>query len=386
MQANHLRFVAPLVIELSWRGYGLIHRLLRGETVRRWVSHPYRQVREEVGSVVAIAMDACTPFPSHCDIGRQACAAIRADVDDFVAHMVGACHVPPDLGMPSAAATANAPPAEGAAPVEVLLEPEGEAERDAARAARETTLRVVTHCAMQARSFAIVEHVPALLPPIVCAAASMQRPDLANTAKTCSVLMAHFPFQPKLFGGTLAVLRQLATGGSWRMRGGLLPFLGVVAYRGQFIEPTEEHAAAVRSALRGLLADPQHEVREATASVLAGFIRLRGPAERSATLAWARSLTRKKKSAPLTERHAGVLALVALLQLAPYDVPAWLPDVIELLSSFYAEPQPIKATVSKAFADFKRTHQDNWASHRERFTPEQQDLISDMLVSPSFYA
>ena len=38
------------------------------------------------------------------------------------------------------------------------------------------------------------------------------------------------------------------------------------------------------------------------------------------------------------------------------------------------------------FADFKRTHQDNWASHRERFTPEQQDLISDMLVSPSFYA
>ena len=40
----------------------------------------------------------------------------------------------------------------------------------------------------------------------------------------------------------------------------------------------------------------------------------------------------------------------------------------------------------QAFADFKRTHQDNWASHRERFTPEQQDLISDMLVSPSFYA
>ena len=40
----------------------------------------------------------------------------------------------------------------------------------------------------------------------------------------------------------------------------------------------------------------------------------------------------------------------------------------------------------QAFADFKRTHQDNWAKHRERFTPDQQDLISDMLVMPSFYA
>jgi len=46
----------------------------------------------------------------------------------------------------------------------------------------------------------------------------------------------------------------------------------------------------------------------------------------------------------------------------------------------------VRRTRVQAFADFKRTHQDNWASHRERFTPEQQDLISDMLVSPSFYA
>ena len=126
----------------------------------------------------------------------------------------------------------------------------------------------------------------------------------------------------------------------------------------------------------------EHEVREATAAVLAGFIRLHGPPERERTLV-ARART---KARPHAERHGGVLALVALLQLAPYDVPAWLPAVVELLASFHAEPQPIKGAVSQAFADFKRTHQDNWASHRERFTPEQQDLISDMLVSPSFYA
>ena len=30
---------------------------------------------------------------------------------------------------------------------------------------------------------------------------------------------------------------QLAGGGSWRLRGGLLPFVALAAYRGQFIEP-----------------------------------------------------------------------------------------------------------------------------------------------------
>ena len=48
--------------------------------------------------------------------------------------------------------------------------------------------------------------------------------------------------------------------------------------------------------------------------------------------------------------------------------------------------QPIKAAVTKAFADFRRTHTDNWVAHRERFTPEQQEILSDMVVVPSFYA
>jgi len=196
--------------------------------------------------------------------------------------------------------------------------------------------------------------------------------------------VAHFPMHADRYASTIAALNALAAGGSWRLRGGLLPFVGLLAYRGQFIEPLQGNTAALRTILRALLCDAQHEVREASAVVLAGFIRLHGPSEREATLKWA--CNRAKKGKALAERHAGVLALVALVQLAPYDVPAWLPNVIERLAAFHNEPQPIKSTVSQAFADFKRTHQDNWANHRERFTPEQQDLISDMLVSPSFYA
>lgn len=382
-QANHVRFIAPVVMELSWRGASLITRLLRGDVMRRWVTNPYRQVREEVGSLLAVAMDACTPMPAH---PSAEVIAIRAEVDAFIAHLVRESRTPDELLAVTTGGGGAMEPAVGVgAPLsEASLEPEDEATRDLARAARETTLRAITHCAMQSRVLAAVEHVPHILPTIMGAAAAMQRPDLSNAAKACAVLMAHFPFEQKLLATTLRALCALATGGSWRMRGGLLPFMGVIAYRSQFTEPADEHAATMRTALLTLLADPQHEVREGSALVLSGFIRLRGPTERIATLRWAKQHT--KKSRPLTDRHAGVLSLVALLQLAPYDVPSWLPEVLELLGSFYSEPQPIKAAVSKAFADFKRTHQDNWASHRERFTTEQQEMISDMLVSPSFYA
>ena len=282
------------------------------------------------------------------------------------------------------------------------------------------------------------------------AAASGQPPDLSNAAKACASLMAHLPMERSdRLANLISTIRSLALGGSWRLRGGILPFMAILAYRSQYVEPCSAHTAALRATLHSLVCDPQHEVREVSAAVLGGFIRLHGHSERTLTLKWARQRTRKGR--PHTERHAGVLALVALVQLAPYDVPTWLPEVLELLATFHNDAQPIKGAVSQvptfachcrivpcssthlhthtlpchshlscprarprlvlsptlraftlhalhptcclhptchhqAFADFKRTHQDNWAKHRERFTPDQQDLISDMLVMPSFYA
>ena len=36
--------------------------------------------------------------------------------------------------------------------------------------------------------------------------------------------------------------------------------------------------------------------------------------------------------------------------------------------------------------DFKRTHQDNWAEHKQAFTEDQLAVLTDLLVSPSYYA
>ena len=64
--------------------------------------------------------------------------------------------------------------------------------------------------------------------------------------------------------------------------------------------------------LVSFLAAGNPQVREATASVFSGFIRLVGPAERRLTLSWTHAISKKKttgKQPTLAERHASVLAL-----------------------------------------------------------------------------
>ena len=36
--------------------------------------------------------------------------------------------------------------------------------------------------------------------------------------------------------------------------------------------------------------------------------------------------------------------------------------------------------------NFKRTHQDNWGEHRARFSEEQLLELTNLLISPTYYA
>jgi hypothetical protein len=318
----------------------------------------------------------------HADIGRELHEEVQRYVGGrfdllarlaqdggilprYAAHLIAECRAPL-IHTPAGATEGASEAGAGATAVELQLEPEGEEEKQCARAARECALRAITQTTLHARASVLSPHIPALLCPVLTAAASMQRPDLCNTARSCAVLMAHTQTSTLLLTEILSTLSRLATAPSWRLRGGILPLLALLLYRGQFVEPIGAHAATARALLRSLMLDQQQEVREAAATVFAGFIRILGAPERALTLAWARTLSHKGKGLPLASRHAGVLALSSLVQLAPYDIPAWLPEVLELLSTFFGEQQPIKGVVVKTFADFKRTHTDNWAVQRER--------------------
>ena len=87
------------------------------------------------------------------------------------------------------------------------------------------------------------------------------------------------------------------------------------------------------------------------------------------------------------ERHAAVLGLSACVASCPYDSPDWLADSLVALAAWAGEPAgPVKDSVNKAFGDFKRTHHDTWAATKEAFGHERWALITDLELSPSYFA
>ncbi|KAF5728502.1 proteasome activator subunit 4 isoform X2 [Tripterygium wilfordii] len=65
---------------------------------------------------------------------------------------------------------------------------------------------------------------------------------------------------------------------------------------------------------------------------------------------------------------------------------SWLPEHVTLLARFGGEPSPIKSTVTKAIAEFRRTHADTWNVQRDSFTEEQLEVLADTSSSSSYFA
>ncbi|VAI73240.1 unnamed protein product [Triticum turgidum subsp. durum] len=74
--------------------------------------------------------------------------------------------------------------------------------------------------------------------------------------------------------------------------------------------------------------------------------------------------------------HGAVLALTASVLSVPYDMPSWLPGHVTLLAHFIREPSPVKSTVTKAVAEFKRTHADTWSIQKDAFTEDELEFCS----------
>jgi hypothetical protein len=55
---------------------------------------------------------------------------------------------------------------------------------------------------------------------------------------------------------------------------------------------------------------------------------------------------------------------------------SWLPEHVTLLARFNGEPSPVKSTVTKAVAEFRRTHADTWDIQKKSFSEEQLEVAS----------
>lgn len=87
-----------------------------------------------------------------------------------------------------------------------------------------------------------------------------------------------------------------------------------------------------------------------------------------------------------TKRHAGVLGLCAIISSHPYTVPVFMPEILMDLRKHIHDPQPMQATTRKALSEFKRTHGPDWVEHKEKFNEDQLSCLTDLLVSPNYYA
>ena len=88
----------------------------------------------------------------------------------------------------------------------------------------------------------------------------------------------------------------------------------------------------------------------------------------------------------VNSRYTAVLGLCAIILSFPYNMPDFLPEIIVTITKCISDPSPIQGTVRKTFLEFKSTHQETWDVDKLLFKEEDLYLITDLLISPNYYA
>uniref|UniRef100_A0A8C1PZP3 Proteasome activator subunit 4a n=1 Tax=Cyprinus carpio TaxID=7962 RepID=A0A8C1PZP3_CYPCA len=257
------------------------------------------------------------------------------------------------------------------------------------------------------RSFSSVVPEQLRLLPLLFKIAPVENDDsydeMKRDAKTCLSLMSQGLLYSEQIPQVLSALEQISRSSSWHARYTVLTYLQIMVFYNLFTFLSDAKAVSdVRALVLRLLEDEQLEVREMAATTISGFLQcnflsIDEPMQAHfEALSKTRLPKRKRRelgsvvdtipSADLVRRHAGVLGLSACILSSPYDVPAWMPQILMDLSAHLNDTQPIEMTVKKTLSDFRRTHHDNWQEHKQKFTDDQLLVLTDLLVSPCYYA
>ncbi|PON47216.1 Coatomer beta subunit [Parasponia andersonii] len=258
----------------------------------------------------------------------------------------------------------------------------------------ETLFHFIISSLKSGRSSYLLDVLVGLLYPVISLQETSNK-DLSTLAKAAFELLKWRVFWEPYLKEALSVILSSANDSNWRTRSATLTFLRTFMYRHTFILSSTEKQRIWRT-VEELLVDNQVEVREHAAAVLAGL--MKGGDEdlardfRDKAYKEANNLQRKRKhrnlssSQSIASTHGAVLALAAAVLSAPYDMPSWLPEHVTLLARFVGEASPIKSTVTKAVAEFRRTHADTWNIQKDSFTEEQLEVLADTSSSSSYFA
>ncbi|XP_012271997.1 proteasome activator complex subunit 4 isoform X2 [Orussus abietinus] len=245
--------------------------------------------------------------------------------------------------------------------------------------------------------------------PIIC---QLENCDVdEELTKTCSMtlaLLAQALTLPCHMTAALNAVTKVSKSSSWWARATCLEFLQVLVFHNMsIILSNQEWVSCVRDIVLRLLEDDRLEVREKAGQVLGGLLHCTFITDHESLLEQfkikAKTRIRKRRHGSVSYdeddkiaeakairvRHAGVLGLCSFIRAHPYDVPKYVPPVLEHLGLHLNDPLPIPATIRKTLGDFKRTHYDGWnglTGHIQQFTEEQLVVLQDLTVPPSYYA
>ncbi|XP_077341678.1 proteasome activator complex subunit 4 [Lithobates pipiens] len=368
----------------EWRVPELLHRLLK--YLEPKLTQVYKNVRERIGSVLTyiFMIDVCLPNTAPTKSPRI--SEFTARVLDKLKPLMEADeeiqnHVMEENGV------------------------EEQDERTQGIKMMKTILKWIMASAGRSFCTAVPEQLQLL--PVLFKIAPVENDtnydELKRDAKMCLSLMSQGLLYPEQVPMALEVLKQTARSSSWHARYTVLTYIQTMVFYNLFIFlHNEEAVQGIRWLVLQLMADEQLEVREMAATTLSGFLqcsfltmdvsmqahfeqlcKTRLPKKRKRDLGTAVDTI---PSADLVKRHAGVLGLSACILSSPYDVPTWMPQLLMDLSAHLNDPQPIEMTVKKTLSNFRRTHLDNWQEHKQQFTDDQLVVLTDLLVSPCYYA
>jgi proteasome activator subunit 4 len=259
--------------------------------------------------------------------------------------------------------------------------------------------------------------------PVACALESENKD--TELRRECIVTLTHLAIgqlSPDVIQPLLDVIKQMSLMPSWHARVAVLTYLQVTVFHNLFFLQSDSVASQIKEIVLQLHCDEQLEVRELAGVTLGGFIHCGYLSLDSMLIKHFESLCAtpiKKKLSPkgaehavkevkpvtngaepvhvqsngskarddqLVRRHAGVIGLSACILAYPYSVPEFVPQLLIDLSRHLQDPQPIQVTVKKTLATFKRTHTDSWHDHKQKFTDDQLAVLTELLVSPNYYA
>ncbi|GMI63857.1 proteasome activating protein 200 [Hibiscus trionum] len=258
----------------------------------------------------------------------------------------------------------------------------------------ETLFHFIISTLKSGRSSYLIDVIVGLLYPVTSLQETSNK-DLSTLAKAAFELLKwRIILEPHL-QKAVSVILSSANDPNWRTRSATLTYLRTFMFRHTFIL-SEGDKQKIWKTVERLLQDSQVEVREHAAAVLAGLMkggdedlardfRKRAYVEAN-TIQRSRKTRNRNSGRSVASVHGVVLALAASVLSVPYDMPSWLPDQVTLLARFSGEPSPVKSTVTKAVAEFRRTHADTWNVQKDSFTEEQLEVLADTSSSSSYFA